>query len=509
MHDEMQPQDELNAGAQMLPSGEPDHEGAMARADLYKLANYSVKLFKKLNDQDQLEGWVQAKITKAADYIASVYHYLEYEMEFSEYGKKIENSDMYSESEKADLKNKLTEAKEKLKALKVAQAEKIFQLDESKKKCTCDDTKESHESCAVHGKMEEGFSDTAKVGDTLKTQHGTATKTKTGVVHKREAKPEDDEDYVPPKKEKKTAMTGAERREQKAKDKEQEKASKAYEKKHPGSVKRYVDGKLVNEGDKGDMDHDGEDEPDSKEYMDNKDAAIKKAMAKKGKKVDEAAKPDYIDLDKDGNKKEPMKKAAKDAKTKKVDEAAKCNHTPKGEKCPVHGLKECGSMYEESKPSAGMTKKEKSAVVKKAKAGGDIGKPGKGFKDVEAAAKKGGAKDPKAVAAAAMWKQAKKKVAESIEQVVQPEGELDLGEGNMTDQQYMDALNKLRSTPEGQAKLAAALNSKDPNALNKLVGFQLSKGEKTTPMVVPDEGPTRPLRESVEVDEIKKLSGLL
>ena len=34
--------------------------------------------------------------------------------------------------------------------------------------------------------------------------------------------------------------------------------------------------------------------------------------------VGEAAKPDYIDLDGDGNKKEPMKKAAKDAKKKKT-----------------------------------------------------------------------------------------------------------------------------------------------------------------------------------------------
>ena len=32
---------------------------------------------------------------------------------------------------------------------------------------------------------------------------------------------------------------------------------------------------------------------------------------------DEASKPDYIDLDKDGNTKEPMKKAAKDKKMKK------------------------------------------------------------------------------------------------------------------------------------------------------------------------------------------------
>lgn len=35
----------------------------------------------------------------------------------------------------------------------------------------------------------------------------------------------------------------------------------------------------------------------------------------------EEAKPDFLDLDKDGNKKEPMKKAAKDAKKKKTDES--------------------------------------------------------------------------------------------------------------------------------------------------------------------------------------------
>ena len=63
----------------------------------------------------------------------------------------------------------------------------------------------------------------------------------------------------------------------------------------------------------------------------------------------------------------------------------------------------------ESKPSAGMTAKEKSSVVKKAKAGKDIGKSGKGFEKVEKAAAKGGAKNPKAVAAAAMWKQQAKK----------------------------------------------------------------------------------------------------
>ena len=63
----------------------------------------------------------------------------------------------------------------------------------------------------------------------------------------------------------------------------------------------------------------------------------------------------------------------------------------------------------EGAPSAGLTTKQKSAVVKKAKAGKDIGKKGKGFEKVEAAAKKWGATDPKAVAASVMWKNIKRK----------------------------------------------------------------------------------------------------
>lgn len=61
------------------------------------------------------------------------------------------------------------------------------------------------------------------------------------------------------------------------------------------------------------------------------------------------------------------------------------------------------------KPSAGLSKEKKSEVVKAAKKGEDIGKKGKGFEKVEKAAEKGGAKDPKAVAAAAMWKNVPRK----------------------------------------------------------------------------------------------------
>lgn len=105
-------------GGAPAPQKPDNHEASMARADLYKSANYAFKLFKMIQDGQELEGWVQAKITKAADYIASVYHYMEYEMKFNEYGKKLEDSDIYTESVKKQFQQKLTEARVKLEKLK-------------------------------------------------------------------------------------------------------------------------------------------------------------------------------------------------------------------------------------------------------------------------------------------------------------------------------------------------------------------------------------------------------
>ena len=66
---------------------EADHEVQMARADLYKIAKYAIKMHEMLKgrtEEQGLEGWVQSKITKAADYIGSVYHNMDYEMKFDE-----------------------------------------------------------------------------------------------------------------------------------------------------------------------------------------------------------------------------------------------------------------------------------------------------------------------------------------------------------------------------------------------------------------------------------------
>lgn len=55
-----------------------DDDGWMAKSELYKLAKYAITLHGMIQDSDNLEPWVQSKITKASDYIATVKHYMEY-----------------------------------------------------------------------------------------------------------------------------------------------------------------------------------------------------------------------------------------------------------------------------------------------------------------------------------------------------------------------------------------------------------------------------------------------
>lgn len=56
-----------------------DHEGSMAKADLLALHKQAGELYNMIGEDEQLEGWVQSKITKAADYISSVYNNMQYE----------------------------------------------------------------------------------------------------------------------------------------------------------------------------------------------------------------------------------------------------------------------------------------------------------------------------------------------------------------------------------------------------------------------------------------------
>jgi len=65
----------------------PDHEIEMARSELYSIAKYAIALHEMLENVSELEGmegWQQSKITKAADYMESVYQSLSHEMKFDE-----------------------------------------------------------------------------------------------------------------------------------------------------------------------------------------------------------------------------------------------------------------------------------------------------------------------------------------------------------------------------------------------------------------------------------------
>jgi hypothetical protein len=78
------------SSVQMMPSynEEPrDNEVHMARADLYRTAKLAIMLHEMLKNIDErqgLDGWVQRKLTRAADYIESVFDYMDYEMRYPE-----------------------------------------------------------------------------------------------------------------------------------------------------------------------------------------------------------------------------------------------------------------------------------------------------------------------------------------------------------------------------------------------------------------------------------------
>jgi hypothetical protein len=446
MYDDMQPDNTMNA----LPNGEVDREGAMAKADLYKLANYSLKLFKKVQDEDQMEAWVQAKITKAADYIASVYHYLEYEMKFSEYGKALDDSDVISESQKAVLKNRLMEAKSKVAELKKNQAEKMKAKDSKKveegilsggeEKCTecggtgmiyreatpvpdhvkhkvekyktlVNATKAAHKRMDANkngipdeDEMEEGFGDTQekemKVGDTKKTRTGELTKTSTGVIHKNTSYHDEGDEIASNAKSGKGIKSHA-------------KAQSAAEKKDKAPAQKMSPKSAKTWGMKDSAKFDNRDKTVDETYGQGVYAEGKGDgnLANNAKPYDKVTRGDVIagrlGKDEKGGKDKKVKEALKGGQ-KKLDTDndddidAKDLATLRGEK----------KVDEASKPSAGLTKAQKSATVKDAKAGKDIGKPGKSFDKVAKAA--GGGEKGEKIAAAAMWKNKAKAIKESL-----------------------------------------------------------------------------------------------
>ena len=58
-----------------------DLEGEMAKDQLIHIAKYAIAMARGLDDNQELESWVQSKITLAKDYVSKVKHYLETELQ--------------------------------------------------------------------------------------------------------------------------------------------------------------------------------------------------------------------------------------------------------------------------------------------------------------------------------------------------------------------------------------------------------------------------------------------
>lgn len=157
------------------------------------------------------------------------------------------------------------------------------------------------ESVEVEGEqLDEMFNDEDPVGTKKKTSSGTATKTDKGLKHERkygkDADDEEDDDKPAKKKTKESfrskfeAMVEAKKEEKDDKKKKEKKMAEAVTLK-PGAKERL------------------EKEKQDKAAADKRRAEAP-AVSLKKKPMGEASKPDFLDLDKDGDKKEPMKKAA-------------------------------------------------------------------------------------------------------------------------------------------------------------------------------------------------------
>jgi hypothetical protein len=83
-----------------------DLEGEMVKDQLCHIAQYAISMAGALEDDQELEGWVQSKITLAKDYVSKVRHYLENELHV--------DMPTPSKQEIYDLMNKDEEDKEKV-----------------------------------------------------------------------------------------------------------------------------------------------------------------------------------------------------------------------------------------------------------------------------------------------------------------------------------------------------------------------------------------------------------
>ena len=73
-------------------------EGHMSKSTLYHTAKYAIELMDMIKKGDDLEGWVQSKLNKAADYLQGVHNYEEYQ-KLNPYREEIDSQTFAKHSE--------------------------------------------------------------------------------------------------------------------------------------------------------------------------------------------------------------------------------------------------------------------------------------------------------------------------------------------------------------------------------------------------------------------------
>jgi len=133
--------------ADLAYKAESDHEVQMARAELYKIAKYAIKMhdmLKGVEEREGLEGWVQSKITKAADYMGSVYHHMDYEQKFDEVQEaKKAKPDFLDVDKDGDKKEPMKKAIKDKKS-KQTDEQYVHERGSKKKKKTNEEARDTH-----------------------------------------------------------------------------------------------------------------------------------------------------------------------------------------------------------------------------------------------------------------------------------------------------------------------------------------------------------------------------
>jgi hypothetical protein len=102
-----------------------DEEGGMAKAQLLKIENYAKKLNEMIHPDDELEAWVQSKLSVVAAYMGDIKHYLDYELKKYGHGGAVSDFDLYE----VEFKYKDAEESKKVKVFAddISDAQKIVE----------------------------------------------------------------------------------------------------------------------------------------------------------------------------------------------------------------------------------------------------------------------------------------------------------------------------------------------------------------------------------------------